>query len=125
MTDSVWIASPDYPESPSQDVTCEWIIRGPASTGLYISLTGDLSRLGYMPCNKSNTYVEAFNGGTELARQLFSYCVPLSSPKSSSIDSHITLVRYVLRERDFKSKFNATIRPDNCHREYFISARQE
>lgn len=118
-SDVAWFSSPEYPDSPSHDVTCEWIIRGPLGSGLQLSLVLEK----FFPCDLNSTSLEVYRGGTDLAGLVSRSCMPAHNPNSILISSHITLVRYVLTKRDFHSKFNATIRADSCNREYYVSGR--
>ncbi len=117
MTDSVVVSSPGYPASPEHgDLVCDYIIRGPITSGLLLSFSNEQ----YSPCDKNNTFLEVYSGGTELSSLIDRFCMPTYRQDSVVINSHITLLRYVLKSRDFRSKFNATVRPDNCNREFFV-----
>ena len=119
LSDSVSISSPEYPESPSHDITCEWIIRGPLDAGLQFVFTNER----WASCDINNTYLEVHNGGSDLSSLVSKFCLPQVNPRTLITNNHIAFVRYVLHKQDFHSKFNATIRPDNCNREYFVGGK--
>lgn len=116
-SDMVSIHSPGFPDSPSHDVTCEWIVQGPLDAGLQINFASE-PRFGN--CNYSNSFVEVYRGGSQLSGLVDRFCIPASSLSTVSVDSHIMLFRYVLKTKDFKSRFNATISIDSCHKQFFV-----
>ena len=116
VDEDVIISSPDYPEYPKHDVTCEWIIRGPLDYGLQITFEQEK----WSSCNANNSYLEIYNGGSELSGLIERICVPTFNQNTIVINSHITLIRYVLKKVLFQSKFKATITVEGCNRQYYV-----
>lgn len=136
--DRIILTSPGYPESPKHDATCEWIIKAPISFGLQVTFQEEkwfemkpkqfldqkliLIYLDFYrtSCNINNSYLEIFNGGSVLSSLNKKICIPPFNVNTIRIDSHLALIRYVLKTKDFHSRFNATFSIDNCDRRYIV-----
>ena len=114
--DDVIISSPDYPEYPKHDIICEWIIRGPLDYGIQITFEQEK----WSSCDKNNSYLEVYNGGSELSGLIERICIPAFNQNTIVVNSHITLIRYVLKKVSFQSRFKATITIEGCNREYYV-----
>ena len=113
---SIQFASPEYPDSPSHDVVCEWVIRGPLDSGLQINFQQER----YTTCDPKISYLQIFNGGSDLSSEVGKYCAPPFNLNTIVVESNVAFVRFVMKERNFRAKFKATVHVDRCHREYYV-----
>ena len=116
LSQTIQFWSPGYPESPSHDVVCEWVIRGPLDSGLQINFQQER----YASCDQKVSYIQIFNGGSDLSSEVGKYCAPPYNLNTIVVESNVAFVRFVMKERNFRAKFNATVRVDRCHREYYV-----
>lgn len=116
--DVVYLQNPNYPEAPTHDVVCEWIVRGPIDSGLQITFENSKR----FNCDFKNSYVEVYDGGSTLSGMVKRYCVPPFDVDTITVNNHVSLIRFVLKRQNFHSIFNATVRVDNCDRSYYVSS---
>lgn len=121
LSDAVWVSSPAYPNiGPQTELLCDYVIRGPVAAGLQVSFAAER----WVFCNKSVASLEVYDGGSDLSPLVDTVCMPPYNAKPVLVSGHVALLRYAVRggagAHAFASKFNATIRADNCNRELIL-----
>lgn len=125
LRDVISVTSPGYPATKSvhHEVMCDFIVRGPVNAGLQVSFATE----SWAPCDKTAAHLKIYEGGTDMSPLSATYCVPPGVTTGAQVNSHIALLRYVVRPKSGQSlaaRFNATIRPLSCFREVFVSNRE-
>lgn len=121
LSDVVSVNSPGYPNVGQSELLCDFIIRGPVNAGLQISFA--IER--WSSCNKTAASLEIYDGGSDLSPLIETVCMPPFAQRPVITSSHIALLRYAVRGGEHSSKFNATIKIDNCNREMIVGRRAE
>nr|XP_042896535.1 cubilin [Parasteatoda tepidariorum] len=110
---NVDIVSPNYPNPPTHDIECEWVIVSPSGTRMRMDFENEFHLSPNCVEGDQVEYVDIHDGGTELAPVLHRFCGH-DQPSSVMSTGNAIFVRYVTGVDTPQAGFKSTIRIANC-----------